>query len=193
MSEATSGLVLARYDAVGTLGLADELKSVYLASHRDQQGDPWYAPDRFWERLNQIYAPIPEFELVTGRVDGALIGYAFGTPYRRPEEVWDKATHAFPALGRAASGPVYIFREFAVHPMAQGRGYARRIHDALLSERPEPLAYLLVRVGNPAREVYESWGWCLIGQTQSFADSPVMDELARPRTINGSKGAAALT
>ncbi|MGK8556237.1 GNAT family N-acetyltransferase [Nocardia gipuzkoensis] len=74
---------------------------------------------------------------------------------------------------------VYIFREFALHPDHQGQGIARIIHDALLSERPEPLAYLLVRIGNPARAAYEPWGWSVIGQDQPFADSPVMDEMAR--------------
>lgn len=85
-----------------------------------------------------------------------------------------------PELSGHTDEPVYIFREFAVHPDEQGKGYARAIHDALLSERPEPLAYLLVRLGNPARGAYESWGWRAIGQTQPFADSPVMDEMAKP-------------
>lgn len=58
-------------------------------------------------------------------------------------------------------------------------GYARIIHDALLSGRTEPLAYLLVRVGNPARTAYESWGWRVIGQDQPFPDSPMMDEMAK--------------
>ncbi|WP_350356402.1 hypothetical protein [Nocardia sputorum] len=38
-----------------------------------------------------------------------------------------------------------------MHPDYQGQGYARLFHDTLLSQRPERLAYLLVRVGNPAR------------------------------------------
>ncbi|BCK54998.1 GNAT family N-acetyltransferase [Nocardia wallacei] len=175
-----SELTLERYDANGALGLADELKAVYLASHLEQQGDPWYSPDRFWDRLEQLYAPIPEFELVGGWVDHRLVGYAFGTPYGRPKGVWEKAVRVFPTFGPVTmDDPVYIFREFAVHPAAQGKGYARSIHDALLSERPEPLAYLLVRVGNPARKAYESWGWRVIGQTRPFADSPAMDEMAR--------------
>ncbi|WP_280493771.1 GNAT family N-acetyltransferase [Nocardia asiatica] len=178
----TSGsLELARYDAVGALGLSDELRNLYLDSHREQQADPWYSPARFWERLEWMYAPIAGFELVAGRVDGRIIGYAFGTPYSRPQAVWEKAVRVYPEVSTASNGaPVYIFREFAVHPDCQGRGFARTIHDALLSQRPEPLAYLLVRVGNPARAAYEAWGWRVIGQDQPFADSPVMDEMARP-------------
>ncbi|WP_454195991.1 GNAT family N-acetyltransferase [Nocardia sp. Marseille-Q1738] len=176
-----SPVELVRYDAAGTLALADELKTVYLASHREQQGNPWYSPAKFWERLEGMYAPIAGFELVAGWIDGRMIGYAFGTPYGRPEAVWHKALRVYPELQPVSTGaPVYIFREFAVHPDRQGQGFARIIHDALLSERPEPLAYLLVRVGNPARAAYESWGWRVIGQDQPFIDSPVMDEMARP-------------
>ncbi|MFJ1456352.1 GNAT family N-acetyltransferase [Nocardia sp. N2S4-5] len=179
MTGTDSELSLERYDASGALALAEELKSVYLASHRERQGDPWYSPERFWDRLEQLYAPIPEFELVAGWVDGRLIGYAFGTPYGRPKTVLDKAVRRFSALGAVTTDSVYIFREFGVHPVARGMGYARRIHDALLAERPESLAYLLVREGNPARKVYESWGWRAIGRTQPFADSPIMVEMAK--------------
>ncbi|MGW4324378.1 GNAT family N-acetyltransferase [Nocardia sp. NPDC004573] len=174
-------LELARYDAAGTLELADELKILYRDSHREQQDNPWYSPGRFWERLEEMYAPIAGFELVTGRIDGRMIGYAFGTPYNRSQAVWKKAVRVYPRLATGSeSAPVYIFREFAVHPDYQGQGYARIIHNALLSQRPERLAYLLVRVGNPARAAYEAWGWRVIGRDQPFADSPIMDEMARP-------------
>lgn len=130
--------------------------------------------------------------MVGGWVGGELIGYAFGTPYGRPKAVWDKAVPGFATLGSATTAdPVYIFREFAVHPLMQGKGYARRIHDALLAERPEPLAYLLVRAGNPARDAYESWGWRVIGQTRPFPDSPIMDEMAKllsAQTVSGREG-----
>ncbi|MBF6165540.1 GNAT family N-acetyltransferase [Streptomyces gardneri] len=174
-------LELARYDATGTLELANELKAVYFDSHREQQENPWYSPARFWERLEEMYAPIAGFELVAGRIEGRMIGYAFGTPYCRPQVVWKKAFRVYPQFPPTSNGtPVYIFREFAIHPDYQGQGFARTIHDALLSQRPEPLAYLLVRVGNPARAAYEAWGWRVIGQDQPFVDSPVMDEMALP-------------
>lgn len=174
-------LELVRYDASGALELADELRAVYLASHREQQDNPWYSSARFAERLEEMYAPIAGFELVAGRVDGRMIGYAFGTPYSRPQAVWKKAARLYPQYsGASEDTPVYIFREFAVDPDYQGQGFARTIHDTLLSQRPEPLAYLLVRVGNPARAAYEEWGWRVIGQDQPFADSPIMDEMARP-------------
>ncbi|MEU7141419.1 GNAT family N-acetyltransferase [Nocardia sp. NPDC046473] len=175
-----AGLKVVRYDASDTLRQADEIKAVYLAAHLRQQDNPWYHPAKFWERLQELYAPIPDFELVAGWLDGRIVGYAFGTPHRRPQEVRDTAAHVFPALAaEAADAPVYIFREFSVHPDHQGQGYGRKIHDASLSERPERLAYLLVRAENPARSLYTSWGWQPIGQDQPFADWPMMDAMAK--------------
>jgi GNAT superfamily N-acetyltransferase len=174
-------LQLSRYDAADLVDLAGELRAVYLDAHREQQDNPWYSPARFWERLQKIYVPIPGFELLAAWIGGRMIGYAFGTPYSRSQAVWKKAVRVFPHFApESKSAEVYIFREFAVHPDYRGQGYARVIHDTLLAQRPEPLAYLLVRLGNPARAAYEAWGWRVIGQDQPFPDSPVMDEMARP-------------
>lgn len=170
---------LARYGSAETFGLAADLTAVYLASHLDQQHDPWYSPDRFWHRFEQLYAPLPGFELVAGWAGDHLVGYAFGTPHTQPRQVWDAATQVFPHLVSHPVG-VYLFREFAVHPDHQGKGYGRAIHDALLADRPEAVASLLVRVGNPVKDMYQSWGWRVIGRRQPFADSPVMEEMARP-------------
>lgn len=174
-------LTVVRYNSSETLRHADEIKTVYLAAHRPQQGNPWYSPAKFWERLEDLYAPIPGFELVAGWRDGHIVGYAFGTPYRQPAEARAKAAQVFPELAaETADAPVYIFREFSVHPDQQRQGYGRIIHDAALAERPERLAYLLVRGENPAETLYASWGWRVIGQARPFADWPLMDEMAKP-------------
>ncbi|MFD6160076.1 GNAT family N-acetyltransferase [Nocardia sp. NPDC060256] len=175
-----AGLKVVRYDAAEALRWGDEIKAIYIAAHRSQLGNPWYSPGKFWERIEQLYAPVPGFELVACLRDDRMVGYAFGTPYPRPREVRAKAMHVFPELAaEAADAPVYIFREFSVHPDHKGQGYARMIHHASLSQRPERLAYLLVRVGNSARSLYEKWGWQVIGRVQPFADLPVMDEMVK--------------
>ncbi|MFE9579979.1 GNAT family N-acetyltransferase [Nocardia sp. NPDC006044] len=173
-------LKVVRYTSSEIPRHADEIKAVYLAAHRSRQGDSWYCPANFWARLEQLYAPVPGFELVAGWRDGRIAGYAFGTPYRRPAEARAKAAQVFPELAaEAADAPVYIFREFSVHPDHQRQGYGRIIHDAVLAERPERLAYLLVRRENPAGELYASWGWRVIGQARPVADWPLMDEMAK--------------
>ncbi|WP_410677126.1 GNAT family N-acetyltransferase [Amycolatopsis sp. cmx-4-68] len=58
------------------------------------------------------------------------------------------------------------------------RGYAKQLHDALLADRSEERATLLVKPDNvPARTAYLSWGWQLFGQLQPFADAPIYDAL----------------
>ncbi|MFB8277389.1 GNAT family N-acetyltransferase [Nocardia colli] len=183
-----------RYNSSETLRYADEIKAIYLAAHQSRQGNPWYSPAKFWERLEDLYAPIPGFELAAGWRDGELVGYAFGTPHRQPAEARAKAAQVFPELAtETADAPVYIFREFSVHPDHQRQGYGRIIHDAALAERPERLAYLLVRVENPARATYTSWGWQVIGQARPLADWPMMDEMAKPLPAQPHTAAIAAT
>jgi GNAT superfamily N-acetyltransferase len=174
------------HDADGALGLREPMLQVYAAAHADQGHDPWAAPDRFWERLVDIYARTRDFALVTGRVEGVVVGYAFGSPRDDSGEIWQAVRSALPdvdvpdvgASDAVPGGPVYIFREFAVHPDWQRRGVGRRLHDALLGTRPEPLAHLLVRQDNGrARSAYRSWGWRPIGQQRPFPDSQVFDAM----------------
>jgi GNAT superfamily N-acetyltransferase len=80
---------------------------------------------------------------------------------------------------RSAEEPVYFFREFAIDPSYQGKGYGRLLHDALLKTRPEGLAHLLVRQDNPAKSTYTHWRWQIAGQVQPFSDAPVMDAMVR--------------
>jgi GNAT superfamily N-acetyltransferase len=76
--------------------------------------------------------------------------------------------------------PVYVFREFAVHPDRQGKGYGRLIHDELLRDRPERLARLAVRTDNlQATGAYLSWGWQRIASERPFPDAPMMYIMVR--------------
>ena len=60
------------------------------------------------------------------------------------------------------------------------RGYARTLHDALLHNRPEQRATLLVIPDNtPAQAAYRSWGWTKLGELQPFPDAPVFDTMIR--------------
>ncbi|MFJ2819222.1 GNAT family N-acetyltransferase [Streptomyces sp. NPDC091279] len=64
--------------------------------------------------------------------------------------------------------------EVVVRPSWRKQGIADRLHEALLKERTEDLAVLLVDVTHPkVRELYQSWGYAKAGEQQPFADSPV--------------------
>jgi GNAT superfamily N-acetyltransferase len=172
-------LRIARYDGPQTLQLKDEVLGTYLNAHLDQQHDPWATPERFWERLVDLYAPSKDFAMAAGWLEDELIGYAFGSVRDDSTTIWDAAASALPDLPATESpGGVYIFREFAVRPAHQGRGYGHQIHDALLGSRREPLAHLLVRTDNErARRAYLAWGWRKIGQMRPFEDSPLMEQM----------------
>jgi ribosomal protein S18 acetylase RimI-like enzyme len=110
-----------------------------------------------------------------------MIGYAFGSPRDNAAATWQHVKDGLPDFPVVdMNEPIYIFREFAVRPDHQGKGYGRRIHDELLSDRPERLACLYVRVDNvQATGAYLSWGWQKIGSEQPFPDSPVLYVMAR--------------
>jgi GNAT superfamily N-acetyltransferase len=177
----TDELIIDRHGAAGALRLQDELLTVYNASHADVTHIPFMSPERFRERLVELYAPIPGFELVTGRLGTELVGYAFGSPRWESASTWAQIHAALPDFPvPAGTEPIYIFREFAVRPDRQYRGYGRRLHDALLGSRPESLAHLLVRQDNVrARSAYLSWNWQLAGTVHPFPDAPIFDAMIR--------------
>lgn len=179
-------LGIERYDSQSTLATKAEILPVYAAAHHDLQHNPWFHPDQFWRRLVDLYAPGQDFELVAGRLDGQVVGYAFGSPRFGDDELWQKSRDTFPGLELPAEPqPIYIFREFAVHPEQQRQGVGRQLHDALLEPRPEPLASLLVRKDNePAQAAYRAWGWRRLGDQQPFPDSPVFDQLVLGMAVN---------
>jgi GNAT superfamily N-acetyltransferase len=178
-----SDLSLCRHDAPATVRLREPILEVYSAAEAQTiSADAWANPDKFWQRLVDLYAPTPDFEMVTAWLHDQLVGYAFGSPREDTASIWSQVTTALPDIPvPPANPPIYIFREFAVHPRFQRNGYGRRLHNELLTRRPEPLAHLLVRVDNaPARSAYAAWGWRKIGQSQPFPDSPVLDALVIP-------------
>jgi GNAT superfamily N-acetyltransferase len=166
------------YGSKGALQLKEPILAVYLTSHADQQHNPWFGPGPFWQRLVELYAPSRGFGLVAAWQDDTMVGYAFGSPMSRPQDIWQMVRRSLPDVSvQKTSEPIYFFREFAVHPDHQGKGYGKLLHDALLKTRPERLAHLLVRQDNPAKDAYQHWGWHIVGQVQPFSDAPVMDAM----------------
>ncbi len=173
---AAPALTLDRHGPAEALQMRDALVPIYAATHAHLLHLPWYPPDEWWARLTDIYAITRDFELITARLGDTTVGYAFGSPNDLGKQ-WPAIRTVFPNM--VAEGPVYIFREFAVHPDHQRSGYGRRIHDELLARRPEPVAHLLVRKDNvTARIAYEHWGWAYVGEIQPFPEAPLCDAMA---------------
>jgi GNAT superfamily N-acetyltransferase len=155
---------------------------VYGTSHEQPiRNDPWFREDKFWQRLVELYAPGRDFETISGWLGDEMVGYAFGSPRDNAAPIWAQVQSAWPAFPAPdTTEPIYIFREFAVHPDHQGKGYGRQMHNELLAKRPERLACLYVRVDNEqATGAYLSWGWRKVGREQPFADSPVLHVMVR--------------
>jgi GNAT superfamily N-acetyltransferase len=177
-----TALVLRRHDATETLSLKAEMLHVYGTSHAEPiSREPWLSENNFWHRLVDIYAPGRDFATVSGWLDDQMIGYAFGSPRDNPTTLWAYVKAGLPDFSiRDEAEPIYIFREFAVHPDHQGKGYGRLIHNELLRDRPERLACLYVRTENvQATGAYLSWGWQKIASEQPFADSPMLHIMAK--------------
>ncbi|WP_285685445.1 GNAT family N-acetyltransferase [Actinoplanes sp. NBRC 103695] len=173
----TGRLALRHHGPDDTLTMRDLLVPIYSATHAPLIGvDPWNAPEKWWQRLTDTYSKTRDFDLVTGWDGDEVAGYAFGSP-NDSARLWPSIHPVFPHLN--AAGPVYIFREFAVRPDVQRRGYGMLIHDELLSGRPEQVAHLLLRKDNlPARAAYVSWGWKAAGEVKPFPDSQTFDAMA---------------
>ncbi len=178
MSSDVQKLVLRHHDAAGMRKLREPLLTVYTQAYADVLNDPFFSPERFWERL-ESYARWPGFALVTGWVAGDLIGYTLG--YRLPNRsAWWQGfrSEVAPELLEENGERTFAVTQLMVLPSWQRRGFAKQLHNALLHGRPEERATLLVKPSNvPARTAYLSWGWQRLGQLQPFDDAPIYEAL----------------
>ena len=155
------------HDASQAAAMRDALIAVHLDARSDLADNPFYSARRFGERLD-AYLTSSGFDLVTARIDGELVGYAFGGTLPAGTQWWRGAQVVDPDVTRETGERTFAVRELLVRRARQRRGYAHRLHDAILSVRTEQRATLLVRDDNPARDLYRRWGWQLVGHLQPF-------------------------
>src|SRR4029450_6899419 len=100
------------------------------------------------------------FALVTGALDGELVGYACGVTLGADTPWWRGLCR--PVAGEAAretGDRPFAVNEIMVRTPWRRQGVASRLHDALLAARPEERAALLVDPSNvPARTAYPRGG-----------------------------------
>ncbi|WP_328457614.1 GNAT family N-acetyltransferase [Streptomyces sp. NBC_00386] len=122
---------------------------------------PWFA--NHWSNMEG-------FTCVVGFDGEEPTGFAYGAPLQ-PGREWWRSTGYQPNNGYSAT---FAVSEVLVRPGWRRRGIAERLHKALLLERPEDLAVLLVDVTHPkVQDLYGSWGYTKVGEQQPFADSPL--------------------
>lgn len=170
-------LVLRHHTPADVPDLRDDLLQVHADANADRLHIPFYTVERYAERLDR-YLQDPTFILVTSWLDGQLIGFAFGGALPAGTRWWQGLRDADePDLTRETGSRTFAFREFLVRQANRRRGYGHQLHDALLHDRPEERATLLVRPENPAKQLYLRWGWRIVGKLQPYPDSPVFDSL----------------
>jgi ribosomal protein S18 acetylase RimI-like enzyme len=179
-----SDIRMARADGPQALGLAVELGRVYAAAYlgTPQEGDPFYSGEQFAARLAG-YASSEGFVLATARDAGAaLLGYAFGYALPPGARWWDGLLDPVPEGFITETGTrTFALCELHVRAEDRGRGLATRLHRELLAGTPCERATVLVRPENPARGIYERWGYRSAGRLKPYPQSPTYLALVRPR------------
>ena len=180
MNDYARELAIQHHDASGLHEQRDELLAVHAEVNADRLDDPFYSLPRYWERL-EAYAARDGFALVAGRLDNELVGFALGYTLPAGSRWWRGFRgEVEPALLTETGERTFPLNELMIRTAWRRRGYARALHDALLRNRQEQRATLLVRPDNvAAHAAYRSWGWYKLGELQPFADSPVFDAMMR--------------
>ncbi|MFI8850970.1 GNAT family N-acetyltransferase [Streptomyces sp. NPDC053499] len=157
----------------------DTLIDVYAEVRADRLHDPHYSVERYGERLAR-HASEPGWETVVGYDGEEAVGYAYGNTIEHGDRYWKRVTSSLPES--VTTVPTLAIKEIMVRVPWRKTGASRRIHDALLAERSEPQVTLMV---NPlagegkVHQIYVSWGYKDIGESQPSPDSPVLTAMVR--------------
>lgn len=173
-----TSLTVERHGAEGLPALRDDLPAVYAEVYADRLSDPFFSVPRYWERL-AAYAQRDGFSVVTGRLADEWVGYALGYTLPAGSRWWQGFRgEVDTALLTEDGHRTFALTEIMVRAQWRRRGHARALHDALLADRAEERATLLVLPDNiAARSAYHQWGWRKLGVLQPFDDAPVYDSL----------------
>ncbi|WP_171113997.1 MULTISPECIES: GNAT family N-acetyltransferase [unclassified Streptomyces] len=147
-----------------------EIRQTLIDIHADAQGEamqddfkkrfPWFV-DHWGSREG--------YSCVIAYDGDEAVGFAYGAPAVEGREWWRECLDEAPAKSRTFS-----YSELAVRQNWRKKGVADLLSRALLNDRDEDLAVLLVDVTHPkVQELYESWGFRKVGERQPFPDSPL--------------------
>jgi ribosomal protein S18 acetylase RimI-like enzyme len=173
-----TGLRVTTHDVTDLEQLRQPLLDVYAEVYADKLSDPFFGLPRYWERV-EAYASRAGFGLALGHVGEELIGYAMGFTLPAGSGWWrGLLDEVDPDVTTENGTRSFGITEIMILESYRRQGHAKTLHDALLKDRPERRAVLLVLSDNTAAQAaYKSWGWYRLGGLKPFDDSPVYDAM----------------
>ncbi|NUS63004.1 MAG: GNAT family N-acetyltransferase [Saccharothrix sp.] len=165
---------IATHGPEGAHALREPLLAVYTAGYAPHMANPMRTAERHWSRVAE-YTTRPGFRLATVHLADELVGYTYGHTLPRGTRWWDGLLTPpdDPDLLVEDGRRTFAWLDLAVLPRCQGRGYAHLLRDALLTDRPESRAALVVESGNvKLHAMYRAWGWIPVGDLRPAPDSP---------------------
>ncbi|CAL9634552.1 hypothetical protein SUDANB120_06166 (plasmid) [Streptomyces sp. enrichment culture] len=179
----TSAPAIRRHTTL-TPALKAVIGDLYALVRADLLDHPNYRLDVFLERLDR-HAAEPGWAVVIAHgSDAAPVGYAYANTVGPGDRWWKRLIS--PAPVRYTGKDAVAVKEIGVIPAWRGIGVSRQMHDALLADRGEPHATLMV---NPVAgdgkvmRLYEGWGYEEIGVVQPSPDSPWLVCMGRPLRV----------
>lgn len=152
-------VTLEHLDGAGTREHFEEIQTVYAAAFPDYD-----LGDHRVRTMRQTQSS--GFEAVIARLDGELIGFAYGLPLSPQSRWWEGLQPAAPEGFTTETGSrTFALIDLAVLPAHRGRGLARRLTSELLQGRTEERATLATDPHKrQVQEMYERWGWRKVGR-----------------------------
>ncbi|GAA1501457.1 hypothetical protein GCM10009760_64310 [Kitasatospora kazusensis] len=143
----------------------DLLLGVHADAYATQMDDPFI--QRFpW--FVDHWSGLVGFDCVVGFDGTEPVGFAYGAPATPGREWWRECLARPPE-----HSDTFSVSELMVRPRWRKTGMSDQLHAALIADRPEALAVLLVDPEHPkVQDLYESWGYRKVGDRQPFPDSP---------------------
>ncbi|MBB5874015.1 GNAT superfamily N-acetyltransferase [Allocatelliglobosispora scoriae] len=167
--------------------LREPLLDIYAEVYADELDDPFSGLPRYWERLT-AYATRTGFRIVIAHLDSEITGYALGYTLPETSRWWRGFLDEIdPTLLTETGSRTVAVAEIMIREPWRRQGIGRQLHDALLIDRTEERATLLVEADNiPAQSAYSAWGWRLLGRLKPFEDSPVFEAMVLDLRTHGT-------
>lgn len=144
------------------------IRQTLLDVHADAYADDMTEFDERFPWFVDHWGGNPGFACVIGYEDGEPVGFAYGAPAAPGREWWREHLTEPPG-----DDSTFSVSELMVRPRWRKTGTAERLHAALVANRPEALAVLLVDPAHPkVQALYETWEYRKVGNRQPFPDSP---------------------